>query len=349
MDELVSKKIKVISFLLMIMVVFIHSYNLDIILHTPAQPIADVNWAIQNFISNGLTRIAVPLFFIISGYLFAFKPKQITFQVYKDKMLSRFKTLFIPFIFWSLAAILLYLLLQTFPASKPFFTKKLIQDYTFTDWLKGIFYMPVAYQLWFLRDLIVLVITAPLIIWLVRKGKLLFIVVVLCIWVFNINIFFLSSEGLLFFSAGIYAAKVKCKLLSKFNPRVLLLGWILLLVIKTILRYHHYTLTENLLLKLSILVGMVALWRWFDILTERNTFYKISGQFAWASFFLYVFHEPYLTIIKKMLFYIIPVTAPVHLITYFAAPFIIISISIATAWLLKKYMFNLYSLITGNR
>jgi len=74
MDKFLSYKIRAISFWAILLVVFLHAYNLDtkqqgIILTFPKS----YNWFIQNLISNGLTRVAVPLFFIISGYLFFIK------------------------------------------------------------------------------------------------------------------------------------------------------------------------------------------------------------------------------------------------------------------------------------
>ena len=85
MNEFLSSKIRNISFLCMVMVVQLHSYNLDIKqFGEPEIIVKDVNWAIQNFISNGLTRIAVPFFFIISGYLFV-SPDRMNFLMFKNK------------------------------------------------------------------------------------------------------------------------------------------------------------------------------------------------------------------------------------------------------------------------
>ena len=70
MNNYLKNKITTISFLLMIMVVNIHSYNL-----LPIIP-KGYNTFIQDLFSQGFSRIAVPLFFIISGYLFFLNIKE---------------------------------------------------------------------------------------------------------------------------------------------------------------------------------------------------------------------------------------------------------------------------------
>ena len=102
MTNYLSQKIKLISFFSIVMVVVLHSYNIDIkqngvVLALPK----DFNWFLQTFFSFGVTRIAVPIFFIISGFLF-FKDAQNEYPRFNQKILKRFKTLVIPYFFWVL-------------------------------------------------------------------------------------------------------------------------------------------------------------------------------------------------------------------------------------------------------
>lgn len=71
MNKSLSKKITIISFITMIMVVFLHANNLVINLKAGNIKInRGYNSFIQDFFTQGITRVAVPIFFIISGYLF---------------------------------------------------------------------------------------------------------------------------------------------------------------------------------------------------------------------------------------------------------------------------------------
>ena len=69
MDKYISNKIKNISLIMTFFVVILHSNNLE------DSTVFNINTLIQNFIGQGIVRIAVPIFFLISGYLFFYKFK----------------------------------------------------------------------------------------------------------------------------------------------------------------------------------------------------------------------------------------------------------------------------------
>lgn len=336
----------------MIMVVFLHSYNLDIKQGSELVFFEkDYNWAIQNFISNGITRIAVPLFFLISGFLFIQSPS-FGIEDYKIKVGKRFKTLVIPYLFWTLFGLLLYFTMQSIPQSQEFFTKKLIKDYTFIEWLNAILIEPIPYQLWFLKDLIVMVFISPLIVFAVKKLRILFLAVVFLFWLFNQDSVFLTSEALLFFSAGMYLSLFRPEIIAlKGNKTfVILVIWIVILIAKTLLPlFITNTFLVSTLLKASILFGIVAFWWFLDRFANGIALIQIF-QFALTfSFFLYLFHEPLLTIVKKALFAMLSFSSFTSLIIYLVAPIMSIIICIFVGVIYKSIAKNLYHFSTGGR
>jgi surface polysaccharide O-acyltransferase-like enzyme len=161
MNEYLSRKIKILSFIAIILVVLLHAYTVgdnDVIM-------CDISYNsfIQYLFSQGVTRIAVPLFFLISGYLFFRNIPNAKFSDFIKKYKSRFHTLFIPFMFWSILSLIFYILLSViiniFIPSLHEFRSDIILIKIF----QYIFITPIAFQLWFLRDLIVLVIVSPII------------------------------------------------------------------------------------------------------------------------------------------------------------------------------------------
>lgn len=110
MNETDSKTIDAIRFPLAIMVVAIHSY------------ITIDGWSYMNVAGQGLgsnmaqffmiaighvlTHIAVPSFFLISGYLFFHNFGDGGIDVWKRKLMSRINTLVIPYVLWILLFIL---------------------------------------------------------------------------------------------------------------------------------------------------------------------------------------------------------------------------------------------------
>jgi hypothetical protein len=75
---------------------------------------------------------------------------------------------------------------------------------------------------------------------------------------------------------------------------------------------------------------------------------KLSILFSFT-FFIFAFHEPILTILKKGFFSILGQGEMISTIIYFAAPTIAIISSIFIGYFLKKATPQFYSLLTGGR
>lgn len=338
----------------MILVVVLHCYNLDtkiggLIIEQPK----NFNWFIQTFISYGITRIAVPLFFLISGYLFFLGFKNSKNEI-ANKIKKRIRTLVIPYFFWVLFGILFYFVLQSLPQLHQFFAKKLIKDYSSLDWFNAIFVNIIPYQLWFLRDLIVMVFLSPIIYVVIKKTNYFYLLVIVPFWILNQDNLIFTSEALLFFSIGSYLALEKSELLEKktINSYLFLSIWIVILLLKTFSEFYFErgSLPVVLLLKSSILVGIYAFWNWYDCLIKNNqNRFKIVNPIINFSFFLYVFHEPILTIIKKGLFKILGTGGNSYFLIYLISPFITIFICVLVGMLFKKVIPSIYNFTTGNR
>ena len=138
MNKYLSIKLNVISFFSMVMVVFLHSYNVVVNLNTQNIELnRGYSSFFQDFFSQGITRIAVPLFFLISGYLFFLNIKGAPGE-FISKFKKRLKTIVLPYLFWSVWGLLLFFILQTLPQSKNFFTASISG---FLSFFSFIFYL----------------------------------------------------------------------------------------------------------------------------------------------------------------------------------------------------------------
>lgn len=73
LDSESSLRISLIRFPLIVCVVFIHAYGSTVGMAGMQIGVTNTNFAadfVRNIISQGIARTAVPLFFLISGYLF---------------------------------------------------------------------------------------------------------------------------------------------------------------------------------------------------------------------------------------------------------------------------------------
>ncbi|WP_409415531.1 acyltransferase family protein [Flavobacterium sp. PS2] len=352
-DKYLSDKLKVISFFSMLMVVFLHSYNLGEEILNDTSVTKGYDFFIQFFISQGIARVAVPIFFVISGYLL-FLNKKNTFDEYLLILKKRFKSLVIPYLFWSFSLFFIFLLLQSLPQIGMFFKQKHIIDYNFHEVLETIFVHPIPFQFWFIRDLFVLMIFSPLLYALVRFFKILTLFVFLITWWFQIDFVIFSNEAILFFVLGLFLVINKIDLnVSKLfkNSIFLVLLWFLLVFSETLLIYKGFLNKSiiNSLHKFGILVGLFAVWSFYDFLFKKAGINSKFLSLTQMSFFIYAFHEPLLEIIKIVFYKILGESQFLKLLLYVTSPLFVISISIFLGLYLKRVFPNFFSIITGGR
>lgn len=354
MNKYLSDKFKVVSFMAMILVVFLHGFNLAVRLKSGQTAVIDrsYNFFIQEFISQGIARTAVPLFFTISGFLF-FLNTSGKLEEFKEKYRKRVKTLVIPFFFWSFWSLLLCFLFQQLPPPRIFFANQLVTSYSVEKLLSTIFLHPIAYQLWFIRDLVILVFLSPLLFWLTKNLKFLLLLLLAGFWISNFNLLIVANEALLFFAFGAYLSIFKSELLqiqlSRKQSFVLVLMWFCLIWAKMGLIYFNYptSIYITILHKLGILMGMLAIWSVYDSLIYSKS--EIILKWAPFSFFIYAFHEPILIILKPALFTLLGKGELNSLVVYIFAPLLSILLGIFVAAKLQKVSPKFYSLITGGR
>lgn len=104
-----SESINMLRFPLAILVVFVHGFGADIDvseLHASDLTGLAVYDYIRLFFSVVIARSAVPIFFIISGYLLFRKVEEYSKQVYVGKLKKRWHSLVIPYFSWNMLIVL---------------------------------------------------------------------------------------------------------------------------------------------------------------------------------------------------------------------------------------------------
>ena len=180
MTQYLSDKIKVLSLVCIIFVLYAHS-----MFHDYPNEIEGMtfNFILQGFIGK-IRCGAMPLFFAISGYLF-FRNIDIKagrrecYGQLWTKMRKRCRTLVVPYVIACLFPVAFQLVLEQVPAARPFMNGGGFSE-NFSKTVSQLFYMiyidsgngtPYAFQLWFLRDLIVIVALSPIVLMIKRLGN----------------------------------------------------------------------------------------------------------------------------------------------------------------------------------
>lgn len=347
MDKYLSNKIKNMSLIMTFFVVILHSNNLE------DSSVFNANTLIQNFIGQGITRIAVPMFFLISGYLFfyKFKPSK---EAFISKYKKRFKSLFIPYFLWCTGWLVILYLVELTAFGRAIFADRIVADYTLKELFLNTYIYPLPYQFWYIRALMLNVIISPLIYYVIVKLKDKALPVILVLWFFDVIYY-----PVLMFTVGacfaigdfdLYFKKYKNK------GHLFGIGYLLTIILKVILIYmpqipnHDYVLllAENLI----ILCGVPFAWFVYDVIGEKfKSKFDLGKEMKLAKYgiFIYFFHIPLQSIIKKLWFKVMPVGSMTSLVIFFVAPIITIIICALLGIFMRKYMNKLYMLLTGGR
>ena len=153
--EIISSSINKLKFPLILGVVFIHNQLKNGI------SISGQFWyeAVINLFSYVLPCIAVPIFFIISGYLF-FSEGTFSKSLYLNKIRKRIWSLLIPYILWNTFGLLLFIVVRL-PALHNLFPNTSLEDITWPTILSGYWAregdgFPFDFPLWYIRELMLM-------------------------------------------------------------------------------------------------------------------------------------------------------------------------------------------------
>ncbi len=355
-DSVSSERLSTIHFPLIIGVVFIHAYHTEVVLSNDTIGVANTGYWVdfcRDLISQGLARIAVPLFFLISGYFF-FLGFTFSVENYRKKICSRVKTLLIPFLFWNITTLLLLSLAQYIPATQVFFSGRNAPIATFGifDYFNAIFginKLPISYQFWFIRDLMVMVLFTPAIYLFLSKAPKVLLLVFFSIWFLNIwPIYIPSAPAFVFFYAGAYFAHSNTNLFSldRFGSLILPV-YLVTLLIDTVTKDYIF---NSYIHSIGILLGISSTLYITKAIVETTYLKKFLLWASGCSFFVFAVHEPLLTVARKISYEVLqPINDMSVLSLYFLTPTFVIVFSVIFYMCMKSIMPNFLSVISGGR
>lgn len=323
-----------IRFPLALLVVYLHIAP-NILLDKDAQNEYQVYYWIYNCICT-FANLAVPCFFVISGYLMSFNMQTFSLNNYKTKLYRRIFTLVIPYIIWNILCVgYLYLTKQIYAIPS----------------LQEIFIKPVNFPLWFLRNLIVLNLFFPIFWWLSRYLRYSFFII--CIFtylslplLFTYNIFELQFilSGIMFFT-GVFLGMRQISVLDV-RPGILylvlgigLVGYVAVLASPWNVSYY----INNVYLFFGTLGLLIGCYLLVDKLKLRSIPILASG-----SFFIYVFHKLGPTYISKQIMFFLPEEAEItKIIVFLISPLITCLICLSVYLVLIKISPRFLKILTG--
>ena len=347
-----SDKIRLLSLILIIFVLYIHSG-----FHTDEIEGMVMNDKVQEFISGMMGRCAVPLFYVISGYLFFLKVPDGMTSIY-GKMKKRVRTLVVPYIIGCLFFIGFGVLMAVLPGVSIYMNSSVMPLFSkpLEEILRSIFYdagngYPCAFQLWFLRDLILIVATSPLWYLCLKHLKWGFVAVVFVLTYLDVP--HVPFYSLFWFVLGGQFTKVRIESKGKNGIITIELLALCLFIVLSIVELVFPDIVDWSLLRIPIILfGILGAWGLYDVVIRKE--FSLS-QHRWLAtachftFFIYLFHEPTLNIVRKLIVVIIGRNDVGYLVSYLLSPWIFIIVSIPVAAFLKRHFVSIYKVCVGYR
>ena len=313
--------------------------------------------ALQSMIAKGLTGGIVPLFFLLSGYLFFQGSGQPgSREAWQARLLSRTRTLLVPMIAWNglvLAAVAAMQVIRPglAPLGLPADLLSQGPDVMLAA-LLGIGRAPVVYPFWFIRDLVLLTLATPL---LYASARMLpaLLGVLAGAWAWGWQPVQVPSPGaMLFFGAGCLMGMRGTDLFALDRWSRPLLGLTLLAgglrLIPVGQAMGLGVDVTDLALRLGVLASMGAMLGLTRDIAARPCIAGALQRLAASSFFVFAAHEPALTALRQLTGGLAgPVTPWTRLAMFLAVPAVLVTGLVLMHRVVAKRLPRLNRLITG--
>ena len=356
----ISARIDSLRFPLIIGIAFLHAYapfTFGTVKTVPV-PVKTIGL----FFSSILGHISVPLFFIISGYLF-FNNYSLTGDCYRKKTGSRIRSLMVPFIIWNVAVMAVKTIILSVPQLSHLDNHP--DGFTFELSPGGIlifiyrfFNDPAAGQFWFLRDLFIFSMISPVLWFMLKRVPWLGIVLFLPLWFLRITYPLMVLDeiyrSLPFFYIGGLLVTRKLDL-ARFDgyvtPAGLLYGVLIIVDLFVLVSFRSDSCPLFILFILhhvTVSAGIVLAW----IVTSKISKGIMQLLLKLSPYALFVFcaQLPFLDILQKVWFHVLsPTTSPGYLLLYFGTTTVTVTATLVTGIVIRKFAPPVYSLLTGGR
>ncbi len=313
--ELRSESLDLLRFPLAVVVVIVHLVVAEgFVIQGQLVNVADSPFfeLIYRFVDAFLRGQSVPIYFFISGYVF-FVGVELTRERYFQKLKNRVKTLLIPYMVWNTLAIGM-LFMKLLPCLSHFlpsaytlnfswkgllscywmYDQTLIPDPTTHSYISNNYLAPIDVPLWFVRDLMIVVLFTPLLYWVMQRTKFYMVVLIGILWFVtgytDLDYLHTLSTAFFFFSLGAYMSINRKDMFQVFGQYFHLS--IALYISLGVLYFVSACYFPEILIavkQLNICVGLVLAYNLSAWLLKKGVCH-VNPFLASASFFIYVAH-----------------------------------------------------------
>lgn len=341
-----SSAITWLRFPLIFLIIMLHCYSVQRI-----EGAHELYFKVLYPFSLWLGESGVPGFFFISGLLLFISQKS-----YSQKLQSRVHSLLIPYLIWNSILIFIYITLYAIGYPQDINGRSLAEygpiDYLRLFWDRGSFdhgnFVPILCPLWYIRNLFIMVILSPLLYFIIRYVREVFLIIVSLWWMISYDNAFIP-QTILFFSLGAYFPIFNLNPLEVFTKhRTIFLSLFSCCAIGDIATHIAIGTPWNLQIhRFSLIFNIPILFLLADWCSRHGYTNKILPN---AAFIVFCMHYPIVVILRKVCISIFASASDgTHIMLYFACVIASTVISLGTYMLLERYFPKLKNILSGNR
>lgn len=300
-----------------------------------------------------LGESGVPSFFFISGYLFFISKKK-----YSEKISSRIKSLFFPYIIWNSIILLLYVLLYYAGYSLSICGKS-IAEYTWYDYLRAFWdrgsfdkgnFVPILIPYWYIRNLFIVSLLSPVFYIIIKQSflALLFLLISAISWIITPPNAFIP-QTIFFFSLGAwFSIHEKNPLEYIITHRHSFIFCFLFFSIGDIIFHTLISIPTNLFVhRISLIFNIAFLILIADYCSRREI---VSSFLTKSTFFVFSIHYPIAYFVRTICIKVFEKASDAtHILLYILSVCITLGASLLLFSVFKRFFPRIYEILSGNR
>ena len=341
-----SDAINWLRFPLIFLIILLHCYSV-----VRLEGNHDIYFKVLYPFSLWLGETGVPGFFFISGFLFFFSKKG-----YGQKMKTRISTLLIPYILWNGLLLMLYLI--AYAAGYPQdINHKSIADYGPIDflrlfWDRGSYdngnFVPLLCPFWYIRNLLIMCLISPLVYYIVKYIREVFIVLIAAWWLMTYDNAFIP-QTILFFCLGAYFS------IHGINPLEIAIKQkkpiLILFALFAIADIAMHTIAETSVKlqvhRLSLIFNIPTLLLLADHCSRKGYSSKLLPN---AAFIVFAIHYPIVVVLRKVCATKFAYASDdIHILLYCVCVIIATLLSMGFYHILDRFFPKTKNILSGNR
>lgn len=341
-----SAAITWLRFPMIFFIIMLHCYSVQRV-----EGVTDLYFRILYPFSLWLGETGVPIFFFISGLLLFTSQKS-----YLQKLQTRTHTLLVPYLIWNFILVVIYITLYVVGYPQNINGKSITEygaiDYLRLFWDRGSFdkgnFVPILCPLWYIRNLIIMVILSPLLYYIIKYTRVFYLIIVSLWWMTTYHNAFIP-QTVLFFSLGAYFSILKINPLRMVDKnKTMFLTLFAVLAIGDIISHTAYGTTINLQIhRLALISNIPVLLLLADFCVQHE---YTSKWLPNAAFIVFCVHYPIVVALRK--FCIVQYSDAsdiIHIMLYIACVVISTLLSLSIYQVLNRYFPKVKNILSGNR